>query len=225
MKGREAARAARRREQSALAELGTVRAELAQERSRHDEEEQHSKTELAKLHGEIVREARRLADREVDRRLAEAEEERRRRGVSEELVQGFMTRQDKFVMNACRYLSMTRGWSPLDAMNVVWTWYTEEDGYGAGGNPVLMATLGLPRDGWVAWLLQHRITPRSALKAARTRRQLGEPTAITLEHAEEQGHRDIHPDYRRWKDFYAVDYRGGAIELVGDDGHTETVIR
>lgn len=220
MKGREAALAAGRREREARAELEQVRAELAEERSRHHAEEEDLKGELRKVRGQILNEARRLADEEVTKRIAEADEERKMRGVTDDVMEFMRTKQDRIIMNACRYISMTTGKGPLDALDMVWTWLTDEDSYGITRHKLLI--LGLPEGGWVRYQLS-RMTRIHDRNAARCRAE-GNPTAVTLDHAEDKQHPDIHPSYSKWRRHYYADYRN-TIELVDDDGNVEDVFR
>ena len=222
MKGKYANSAVHRRAENAQAELEQARADLAEERVRRHAETEALKTELRKVRAEILNEARRLASDELEKRLREAEEERRMQGISDDMITHWQYRLDRLVMNACRYFSMTEGTNPLQALAQVWTWVTDEDSYGAWQDRVKLAALGLPRDGWVVWALQRQ----SFLVRARreSRRRLDTPLAISLERAEREDHPEIHPDYKKWASYYDVDYRA-SLGLIDDDGSVKEVIR
>lgn len=207
-RGREAARAANRRTEEARTEVQQLREELAAERRQRKVEADELRAEIKRLHADQVGAASRMAADEVARRMAQLEEERRQKGFSDEVVKTMLYLKDKFVLNACRYISMTTGERPLGALSMVMTWMTDEDFYGFE-NVEVIAKLGLPTDGWVArYLRQNRHDLR---RIARARARDGRPAAVTLDHAVAEGHSRIHPDYNpRWY----PDMRYARVEVV-----------
>lgn len=196
MKGREAVRAANRRTAEAVAEAERLRTELAQERAERKEEATALRAEVKRLKANHMAEASRLAAEEVVRRIAQVEEEQRASGFSYAMAKNAMYAKDKFVLNACKYVSMTTGKRPLGALNLVMTWMTSED-FSGFGKADLVVKLGLPSDGWVAGFL--RMHKHDLKRIARNYARNGEVAAVSLERAEREGHPDIHPDYNpRW---------------------------
>ncbi|MFF9118345.1 hypothetical protein ACF09Y_22545 [Streptomyces massasporeus] len=216
MKGREAARAANRRTAEAQAEAEGLRGDLARERADRKAETDALRTEIKRLKAGHIAEASRLAAEEVTRRLAQVEAERRARGLSDDITVNNLYLKDKFVLNACRYISMTTGQKPLNALAMVMTWMTNEDFYGFK-NPEVIVKLGLPSDGWVARTLRHY---KHDLKRVTSKRiKNGDAWAISLDHAYEEGHPGIHPDYK--PDWYPnAIYQG--FELVDEPARPET---
>ncbi len=215
MKGREAVRAANRRTEEAKAEAESLRAELAKERANRKTEEVYLRSEVKRLKADHMAEASRLAAEEVTRRLAQVEAERRARGMSDDIAMNNLYLKDKFVLNACKYISMTTGSRPLNALNMVMTWMTDEDFRGFAG-PELIVNLGLPSDGWVGrFLRRHKYDLR---RIARGYAKDGEVAAISLDHAEREGHKDIHPDYNpRW--YPEISYE--VMKLIDEDEVSE----
>lgn len=213
MKGREAVRAANRRTAEAMAEAEALRAELAQERAGRKEETTALRSEVKRLKADHMAEASRLAGEEVRRRIAQVEEEQRASGFSYAMAKNAMYLKDKFVLNACKYISMTTGKRPLHALEMVMTWMTDEDFAGFGRADVIVK-LGLPSDGWVARFL--RDNKHGLKRIARNYVKNGDVAAISLARAEREGHKDIHPDYNpRW--YPQIDY---AVMQVIDDEPT-----
>lgn len=211
MKGREAVRAANRRTTEAATEAEKLRAELAEMRATHRREAADLRTEIKRLAADHIAEASRLAGEEVTRRLAQVEAERRARGLSDDIAINLIYQKDKFVLNACKYISMTTGQGPLSALSKVMTWMTDEDFYGFE-KPELIAKLGLPPDGWVARYL--RQNKHDLRRIARKRIKNDQAAAISLARAEQEGHPDIHADYNpRW--FPEVIYP--EVELIDED--------
>lgn len=217
MKGREAVRAANRRTNGANAAAEQLRAELAAAQADHKWEADGLRAEIKQMKANHMAEASCLAAEEVQRRLAQIEEQRRARGLSDDVARNMLYLKDKFVLNACKYISMTTGEKPLTALSMVMTWMTDEDFYGFE-KPEMIVKLGLPMDGWVAVFLRHY--KHDLKRVARNRRKHGNAAAVTLEKAEREDHPDIHPDYNpRW--YPVVDY--SEMELVDDrpvDGGT-----
>jgi hypothetical protein len=215
VKGREAVRAAGRRTQEAIAEAEQARADLAAERADHKEETDALRAEIKKLKANQIAEAGRLAAEEVSRRLAEKEEERRRRGISDDIAKNSLYLKDKFVRNVCKHISMTTGISPVWALQVVLPWMTDEDNRVAYDHAKMLVKLGLPSDGWVgAMLRSERFYLRNK---SRSLAREGRIVSVPLERAEEEGNwmgNEIHPKYEpRW--YPHVEY-GSVIELVDD---------
>lgn len=211
MKGREAVRAANRRTAEVTAEAEALRAELAQERAERKGEATALRSEVKRLKADHMAEASRLAGEEVRRRIAQVEEEQRASGFSYVMAKNAMYLKDKFVLNACKYISMTTGKRPLSALNMVMTWMTDEDFVGFGRADMIVK-LGLPSDGWVAMFI--RDNKHDLKRIARNYAKNGDVAAISLAHAERKGHEDIHPSYSpRW--YPEIDY--AVMQLVDDD--------
>lgn len=210
MRGKKAAQAANRRTREATTTLESLRALLAQERVDHKREVADLRTEVQRLRTD----ASKIAQAELERTLKRIEEERRMRGLSDDIVIDLMYQKDKFVMNACRYISMSTGRRPLDALPMVMTWMSGEDFVGVFNAVNLLAKYGLPRDGWVARALKankHVLKP-----IARHNLASGTPASISLDRAEREGHPSIHPDYDpQW--YPRVEYAG--LVLTDDDGN------
>lgn len=210
MKGKYAARSENRRVTEATSEIAELRATIKQEREDSKTQILALEAETRRLRADHLAEAARLAAEEVKRRIADAEQERRGRGMSDDITMHLMYEKDRFIMNACRYLSMTKGQNPLDVLPTVLTWATDKDIYGVTGVDFLIK-LGVAGDGWVArtWKrFQH-----DERRMARQRRAIGRPAAISLDRAAEEGHPDIHSKYNpAW--YPRVDYQG--IELADE---------
>lgn len=126
--------------------------------------------------------------------MAEKEAEREARGLSDAQVEGLADKKDAFVKEACRYVSMREGIPPMRALRLVLTWMSGER-YGAQITESWLIDQGLPHDGWV--LLQFRANRYSD----RAQAVVDGSATVTLDEAEEEGHPDIHPAYRRdWYD-------------------------
>jgi hypothetical protein len=215
-RGREAARAANRRTEQAKAESEALRAELKAKREEHKKAVDELMTEVRRLKINQMSEASRLAAEEVQRIVAEQEEEKKRLGLSTDVAMNSLYLKDKFVYNACRYLSMTRGEPPLQALSKVMTWMTDEDFYGFE-KPELIAKLGLPADGWVARYLRHY--KHDLKRINRLRRRDGAPAAVSLDHAIAEGNEGIHRNFNpRW--YPELDYSRVGIQLVDDEPAT-----
>jgi hypothetical protein len=194
MKGSEAVRAARRREADALAAADELRAELNQVREDHRKVVLDLEVEIRRLRSEHAHEAAQLAQREVERRIEEAGEERRRRGFSDDLAGDHQYKQDRFAYNACRYLSMTEGQPPHAVLPRVMTWLLNEDYYGPISRVNLLVKCGLPPDGWVAkWMGVHKHLNG---RRAKNRYKQERPIAYSLDRAWREQFDAIHPDYK-----------------------------
>ncbi len=208
MKGKEAAQAARRRAEQLQAECDRLTAELKSERSNHAREVDTLERQVRSERVNHMAEAARLAAEEVQRKLAEVEAERRTRGLSDDIAVHLILQTDKFIMNACRYVSMTTGAGPLDALAVVLVWKTEKDVERLPRADQFIE-LGVPADGWVARQLKE--LPRGWRKTSAYRN-----LAMTLDRAEEEGHRRIHPNYRpSW--YPKVQHAGVELVSAGQD--------
>lgn len=206
MRGKEAAKAANRRTTTALEEVERLRAELKEESSHQSD----LKNEIQRLKTEHFKEASRIAGEEVKRQLARIEKERRDRGLSDDIVNHMLYRKDMLIRNACRYISMTKGFDPYQALQMVLTWCTDKDfreGKGMARSDFLIE-LGVPLDGWVAG--RCRVTAQWTTKGTQY-------SATSLDNAERQGHPDIHPLYtKNAKHWYPnIDY--GGIVVVDQD--------
>jgi hypothetical protein len=210
MRGKAAAQSANRRAGDAAAFAARLQTELGQVRAQRAAEVADLKAELARIKADQHAEAARLAKAECDRLLAKAEQQRRDKGISDDIVYHLMNQKDRLLMNACRYLSMRDGRPPWVVYPLVITWCTDED-FTSITNPTrlkFLLDLGVPVDGWFA-----RMLTQSKFWDRRRRRMTPEREAVSLDTAEREGHPDIHPHYKpQW--YPCVEH--GGIELVGD---------
>lgn len=208
MRGKKAAQAANRRAKEATTTLEGLQALLAEERAAHKRKVKELRDEIQQLRTD----ASRIAQAEVERILKRIEDERRKRGMSDDIAADLMYQKDKFVLNACRYISMTTGRRPLGALSMVMTWMLDDDFVGVLNGVSLLVKCGLPVDGWVARMLK---TNKHILKPiARRNLATGEHEAISLDRAEREGHSAIHRDYDpRW--YPRVEYKGIAAASGG----------
>lgn len=210
MKGKYAARSENRRVTEATSEIAELRAVIKREREESRAQVIALEAEVRRLRSDHLAEASRIAADEVHRRIAEAEEERKGRGMSDDIALDLMYQKDRFIFNACRYLSMTKGSNPIEALAIVLTWCTDDDIYGIANLDFLLK-LGVPRDGWVARTWQQ--VREAHARPTRRRIRAGTPLAVSLDRAEQEGHSDIHPKYDpQW--YPRVRYQG--IELVDE---------
>lgn len=210
MKGKYAARSENRRVTEATSEIAELRAVIKREREESRTQILALEAEVRRLRADHLAEASRIAADEVRRRISQAEEERKSRGMSDDIALDLMYQKDRFIFNACRYLSMTKGESPLVVLPTVLSWCTDDDVYGITGLGFLVK-LGVPKDGWVARMWQQVSTAYK--NGTRRRMRAGTPLAISLDQAEQEGHSDIHPKYNpQW--YPRVRYQG--IELVDE---------
>lgn len=206
MRGKEAAKAANQRHLAALEEIEQLKADLKAERDRQSQ----LKDEIQRRKTEHFQEAARIAGEEVKRQLARVEKERRDRGLSDDIVNHMTFRKDMLIRNACRYVSMTKGVDPTEALMMVMTWAYEKDfteGKGLGRMDFLIE-LGVPFDGWVA---------RTCKRIAKFKMpNIWRASAISLDKAQAEGHPDIHPKYK--KEWYpAIDYGGIVVTGLDDE--------
>lgn len=211
MRGKEAARSANRRHAEAVASAEELRGRLQRLESAYQKRIVDLETEIRRLRTEHRAEASRIAAEEVHRRMAEAERERRARGLSDDVAMNLMLKKDKFVMNACRYLSMKEGLPPRAVLPRVMAWMTDKDFYGFD-NAQMLVELGVDANGWLVRNIRADKHWERML-ASRNRRK-GKPEAFSLDYAED--HRDdfeIHPNYNpSW--YPRVEH--GGIVLVDD---------
>jgi hypothetical protein len=204
--GRDAARTAKRREREALAQADDLRRQLQAELGRHAAEIEDLNVEIRRLRAEHVREAGVIVEREVERLMALAAKEREARGLSDERVRGIVGRKERLILNACRYLSMTKGITPIEAVSYVVTWATGKDFIGVVDGDVgrfCTNVLDCFPNGWVSLQLLSakpaRVHRPSDLKGERFKQRLVreglESPAISLDHAEEREHEDICAEY------------------------------
>ena len=210
MRGKKGAQAANRRAKETATALEELQSRLAEERAAHQQE-------VIDLRGEIKRlrtDASRIAQAEVERTLKRIEDERRKRGISDNIAGDLLYQKDKFVMNACRYISMSSGRRPVGALSMVMTWMLDDDFVGVLNGVNLLVRCGLPHDGWVARTLK---TNKHVLKSIARRNIVhGLHEAISLDRAEREGHPEIHPDYDpQW--YPRAEY--GRIVLTDDEGN------
>lgn len=214
MKGKKAVHAARQRESAAATKSSELDSALKRERAARSAEVKRLQDEISRLRVEHIHEAGRIAAREVKRLMAKAEEERRKRGLSDVIAGDLLYQKDKFVLNACRYLSMVEGKAPMVVIPRVMAWMLDDDFVGFLGDTNLLVKCGLPHDGWVARQLKHykfdlrRIAQRNALE--------GSHSAVSLDRAEREKFEAIHSDYNpKW--YPRVEYSGIVLEDDSDE--------
>ncbi|GAC1408740.1 MAG: hypothetical protein NVSMB60_30250 [Mycobacterium sp.] len=204
MKGKEALSAARKRLEDAQVMCASLEVALKSERDAHRQQIHDLESQLRRARADHMAEASIIAAEEVTRRLEEFEEERRNRGLSDDIVMHMIYSTDRFIMNACRYVSMTTGIIPTDALAIVLAWKTDKDVTKLPRVDQLIE-LGIPADGWVAREAK-RLTP------GWRRTALGRFKVVSLDHAVEQSHSRIHKDYR--DEWYPTHVEYAGIELV-----------
>ena len=193
-RGKEAVQAANRRAADAETTLAVAKERLAAERVEIHAENERLKLEVQRLNREADSIAAERADAQVRQRLEELENERHRRGLTEEVVVYLARAKDFLIRNACKYVSMTTGEPPDIALPMVLAWMTERTIHEVSENEDFLLSLGLPLDGWVA----------SESKQIKRRQDYGRRgpkgvAAISLTDAEQELDPRIHPDYQtRW---------------------------
>lgn len=198
LKGKYANRAVNSRAEVAEAEVVRLRAELKTVRTEGAKAIKELRDENGELTAEMVARAGELASAEVQRQIAAFHEERRRRGLSDQIVTQLMRRKDRLIMNACRYISMTTGDVPMVALEQVITWATDEDFIAATNRTGLFVELGVPDDGWVAWAIGplNKYLERAIGRRRRRARAPLRPLDYVDEHLDQF---DVHPMYdARW---------------------------
>lgn len=195
MKGKEAIGAARRREAEAEERASGAAQQLKDERDEHKTEVAALRTEIRRLQADHLAEAGRIASEEVRRRQAEVEDARNRSGMSDDIAIALMWQKDRLIRNACKYLSMTQGVYPTEAICLVLTWATDK-GLDRNLSPTaLAAALGVPVKGWTVkvWRGEYEWSRRVGGGTG------GTPSlkTVSLDEAIESGREDIHPNYQR----------------------------
>lgn len=198
MKGKEAIGAARRREAEADSRAAAALDQLKSERQRNADETNALKSEVRRLRSDHLAEAERIAAVEVRKRMAEAEDARRESGMSDDIAIAMLWHKDRFIHNACKFLSMTRGIYPAEAISWVLAWATDRS-LDRNMSPVQMATtLGVPPNGWTIRTWRNDYYEWSQRVGGKVAREPITKT-VSLDEALLAGHPDIHPGYQpRW---------------------------
>lgn len=190
MRGKQAAAAANRRADAAEAQVVDLKKRLRAHKVEHAAENQALKDEIGQLKTNLIEEAARLGAKEIARlkekiisltaELSEASEIRRQEAKA----------RDYLMRNMCKYVSMTRGLLPSEAVSNVITWLTNEPFSQKSDTAVIADRLGLPMDGWVMTELRRSQTLMVNESA------LGHE-AVPLDQVDEDLERfAIHKDYR-----------------------------
>jgi hypothetical protein len=211
VKGKQAARAANRRADTAEAKAEELKGRLASERSDWDIREKSLKEEIGRLKNGLIEEAGRLAAEEISRLNEELIQARRQLSEAEARVEAEAEARDYLMRNMCKYISMTEGVQPSLALGRVITWLTNKPYTQNADVNATLRDLQLPSDGWVAKLLR---------RGATYLKDRGGETSVPLDYAEEH-HEEfpVHPGYQSiW---YAKEAaprldggRRGAVTLV-----------
>lgn len=210
MKGREAARAAQRRElnlQERVAELETA---LTETKRQWRTEVAAANAENLRLRSAIHEEAQSLAESAAADRIRKYEQMLRDKGMHEGVLRTWVVGKDKFLRNAARYVSMTTGEHPADAIQIVVTWMTDRPWEPIQDVKKFCLRFGLPPDGWVArWLKRDRFFQKT---------ELGSTKAVNLDVAIAEKYPRIHPAYQdKW---YPPLKYGGELTFTDDDEET-----
>jgi len=219
MKGKYAARAARREESALSDEVTALRAQVAEAREHHHAEVQALKAEIARLKVEAARAPSAVAEAEAERARTNAVKAEKTSGIVLDNAAAWLEQKDDLVRDACRYISMTTGSPPELALEVVWTWITGSPlEYGFVAAPDLLKW-GIHPKGWVdrvfrsrAAMFQRRCSRHNARLARRDGADLSDGP-VSLDRAEEiaedpaaRGHEyfreRVHADYRKWRAWY-----------------------
>lgn len=198
-RGKQAARAAKRREEAAQAKTGEIKERLAQERAAADEEIKSLRAEIRRLKDNHRVEAERLAAEEIARLRQEKDEALAGRATALEAVETMADTLDRMVFNGSRYCSMMNGVPPGTAMLAVITWLTGKDAQAIRDVNRFLEEAGLPKDGWAARQLRRRARVHQASSQV-----IGDTVlATSLDTAEKEGDDRIHPKYRAnwYKDY------------------------
>lgn len=197
-RGKCAAQAANRRARAVEDRYQEIQAELKAARDLHAAEKSDLQAKLVELSSEIKDLAGEMAARDIARMSARLDEADRNVAIAGELTRGSMEKMDKLMLNACRYLSMTKGEKPLAVLPLVVAWATDEDVYGLADEPSkILVHLGVRHDGWVSQCLK-TLARNMEQRNEPKRRENGTPLAWKLDHAESNSEdfSQIHPDYR-----------------------------
>jgi hypothetical protein len=191
MKGREAARAAKRRERQAGEESDRLREQLKQLQYEHDRTVQELEAQIGRLKKSLTDRAADLAGEVVRQLQEELTHTRSAARQAEERLRETRQRKDELVRNACRYISMTTGTPPELASEAVITWMTGEDFTYPADIEAALDRLDLPRDGWLARLWKARLHARRLIG------RKGVPgNGVSLDTAEQSMPERVHPCYR-----------------------------
>jgi HPt (histidine-containing phosphotransfer) domain-containing protein len=215
MRGKAAAKSANRRATGAQQRCHELEQELRQLRKAHREQLDQLTLEITRLNSELMHRAGDLASEEIANKTEQAARAWRNETTASAVARASLVAKDKFIRNACRYISMTKGYAPPDALTEVLTWATDADFYGFGANPMhWVAKVGVPPNGWTATVCR-TISPTMSKSLTRYRRARGETLASCLDNVEQKlDQYDIHPDYKsHW--YPPVKYRD--LELIDEE--------
>lgn len=189
MKGKQAARAANRRADTAETKIKEVTQRLRTERTERATETQALKDEIGRLKNSLIEEARRLAAEEIGRLNNDLITTRKQLSGAQGSLDEAATARDQLMRNMCKYISMTEGVHPSAAIGRVATWLTNEPFTQGADVDALAERLGLPRNGWVVREMSRAV--QWLRKGANGQR------AVPLDYAEEHPQEfDVHPQYR-----------------------------
>lgn len=149
-RGKQAAKAAKRREEAAQAKTGEVKERLAKERADADALIKALRAEIRQLKDGHRVEAERLAAEEIARLRQEKDEALTQRAATLETVEVMANNLDRMVFNGSRYCSMIHGIPPGAAIVSALTWLTGEDARAIRDVTQFLDEVGLPQDGWAA---------------------------------------------------------------------------
>lgn len=224
-KGKYANRAENRRTDSAEAEVVRLRAELVAQRDSAAATIKDLSAQVLDLKTDVLGHANKLVSAEVARRIEAFHEERKMRGLSDDILKQHAMKQDRLMFNACRYLSMTKGYEPLKALDLVMTWVTDDDYFGAYDPVKLVIELGVMGGGWVDRTLRS-IDRTWERGMTRRNKRRNTARAVALDHVAEIVEADpegngfeIHPKYNpKWYPrikYYGMEPDGAMAETAG----------
>lgn len=194
MKGREAARAAERRQYELTEQLNKLKEEHATLKKLHADEVAALRAEKRTLRDSMREEATQLAAKEIARLTNEREEEYERRALCEDRLDDLAWRKDVLLYNACRYLSMSLGLDVVNALGMISTWMLDKN-YDEVVTEAMMIDEGVPADGWICTNLranQTRVKPFHNLLLRSDENSM----FIALGKVEELRPSTVHPLYR-----------------------------
>ena len=198
MKGKAAAQNANRRANEAGTAVEVMKAQLKEQERLHREEVNRLKSEIRILRNDMNRFAGEAAAGMQEQINTSRGDARKALGGT----YGALKMADRFAFNACRYISMTKGYTPASALGMVLTWVTELDTqetiFQTGSRESFLLRAGIAPNGWVAKVIRDERFWMGKLA------RRGETAGITLDRALAEGHRDIHPRYQDW--WYASAY-------------------
>lgn len=201
-RGKAAAQSANRRLRDAEGRIAQLEQEAREQRASHHEEVQALKAQLAVERQNVLRKGGELAHADLVALREKYAADLRDLGLGEGIELNLLRQKDIFIMNACRYVSMTTGKSPSLALPLVITWCTNADFWGFGEDPLTwVEKIGVRADSWTARVLRNvKRYKYDEARRTRNQRRSGRPEAHRLDAVEEQPQDfDIHPDYKpRW---------------------------